>query len=91
MPRKTRIYLPGIPVHVVQRGNKQNACFFCDEDYRYYLDRLRECQGRFGVALHAYVLMTNHIHLLLTPHDTNVISRFMQHLGRHYVHYINKQ
>ncbi|MGH8576235.1 MAG: transposase [Gammaproteobacteria bacterium] len=58
MPRKTRMYLPHIPVHVVQRGNNRDACFFCEDEYRYFLDRLREGQRRFGVALRAYVLMT---------------------------------
>ena len=91
MPRKTRMYLPDIPVHVVQRGNNRNACFFCEDEYRYFLERLREGQGRFGVALHAYVLMTNHMHLLTTPRDTAGISRLMQHLERHYVLYINRQ
>ena len=85
MPRKTRMYLPDIPVHVVQRGNNRDACFFCEDEYRYFLDRLREGLGRFGVALHAYVLMTNHVHLLMTPRDIAGISRLMQHLGRHYV------
>ena len=91
MPRKTRMYLPDIPVHVVQRGNNRDACFFCEDEYRYFLDRLREGLGRFGVALHAYALMTNHVHLLMTPRDTAGISRLMQHLGRHYVLYINRQ
>ena len=90
MPRKTRMYLPGIPAHIVQRGNNRDACFFSDEDYGYYLDRLTEGLRRFGVALHAYVLMTNHVHLLLTPGDGDGISRLMQHVGRHYVLYINK-
>lgn len=58
MPRKTRMYLPDIRVHVVQRGNNREACLFCEDEYRYFLDRLREGQGRFSVALHAYVLMT---------------------------------
>jgi putative transposase len=53
MPRKTRMYLPGILVRVVQRGNNRDACFFCDDEYRYFLDCLREGQGRLGVALHA--------------------------------------
>ena len=53
MPRKTRMYLPGIPAHIVQRGNNRDACFFSDEDYGYYLDRLTEGLRRFGVALRA--------------------------------------
>jgi putative transposase len=90
MPRKIRMYLPGVPAHVVQRGNNRDACFFCDDDYRHYLDRLREGLSRCGVALHAYVLMTNHLHLLLTPSDSTGISRLMQHIARHYVLYVNK-
>jgi putative transposase len=77
------MYLPNIPVHVVQHGNNRDACFFCEDENRYFLDRLREGRSRFGVALHAYVLMT--------PRDTAGISRLMQHLGRHYVLYINRQ
>jgi putative transposase len=52
--------------------------FFCEDEYRYFLDRLREGQGRFVVALHAYVLMTNHVHVLMRPRDTAGISRLMQ-------------
>jgi len=90
MPRKPRLYLPDVPVHLVQRGNNRNACFFADEDYHFYLDCLGRGLRRFGVRLHAYVLMTNHVHLLLTPVDETGISRLMQHLGRQYVGYINK-
>jgi len=90
MPRKTRMYLPGVPAHVVQRGNNRAACFFCDDDYRYYLERLGVGLRRCGVALHAYVLMTNHVHLLLTPGSAEGISHLMQHVGRHYVLYINR-
>jgi len=85
------MYLPDIPVHVMRRGNNRDACFFCEDEYRYFLDRLREGLSRFGVALHAYALMTNHVHLLMTPRHTAGISRLMQHLGRHYVLYIKRQ
>jgi putative transposase len=84
------MYLPGIPAHVVQRGNNRVACFFCDDDFRYYLERLGEGLRRFRVALHAYALMTNHVHLLMTPADADGISRLMQHVGRHYVKYVNE-
>lgn len=90
MPRKPRMYLPGVPAHLVQRGNNHGACFFGDEDYRHYLEKLGEGLRRFGVALHAYVLMTNHVHLLVTPRDSEGASRLMQHLGRHYVLYVNR-
>jgi putative transposase len=89
MPRKTRMYLPGIPAHVVQRGNNRDACFFTEDDYRFYLDCLGRGLRRHQVQLHAYTLMTNHVHLLLTPADEAGISRLMQHLGRHYVLYIH--
>ena len=67
MPRKPRFYLPGIPAHVIQRGNSRQAVFFSDEDYAAYLDWLKEGAEKDGCALHADVLMTNHVHLLMTP------------------------
>lgn len=90
MPRKQRMYLPGVPAHVVQRGNNRDACFFHEDDYRFYLAMLAEGLKRYRVALHAYVLMTNHVHLLMTPADETGISRVMQHVGRMYVLYINR-
>lgn len=90
MPRKARMYLLGIPAHVVQRGNNRSACFFSDDDYLFYLECLRQGLRRYGVALHAYVLMTNHVHLLMTPEAEHSISRLMQHVGRLYVLYVNK-
>ena len=91
MPRKPRMYLPGVPCHVIQRGNNRDACFRIHEDYRFYLESLGEACGCHGVALHAYVLMTNHVHLLMTPDDTHSISRVMQSLGRRYVQYFNQR
>ena len=67
MPRRPRMYLPGIPAHVVQRGNNRQATFFCEDDYRFYLHCMAGAARRYGVAIHAYVLMTNHVHLLMTP------------------------
>ena len=90
MPRKQRMYLPGVPAHVVQRGNNRDACFFHEDDYRYYLAVLADELKRYRVSLHAYVLMTNHVHLLMTPTDETGISRVMQHVGRTYVLYINR-
>ena len=89
MPRKPRMYLPGIPAHVVQRGNNREPSFFAEDDYRFYLDRLGRALKRYRVQLHAYVLMTNHVHLLLTPEDETGISKAMSLLGQHYVQYIN--
>ena len=91
MPRKPRLYLPGIPAHVVQRGNNRDACFFADDDYQYYLEVLGQGCRRYYVELHAYCLMTNHVHLLLTQqHADRGISQVLQHVGRLYVAYINK-
>jgi putative transposase len=84
------MYLPGVPAHVVQRGNNRDACFFHEDDYRYYLAVLAEGLKRYRVSLHAYVLMTNHVHLLMTPTDETGISQVMQHVGRMYVLYINR-
>ena len=89
MPRKPRMYLPDVPAHVIQRGNNRSACFFGEEDYRYYLNCLNEARQKYAVAVHAYVLMTNHVHLLLTPSDGKGISLTMQSIGRRYVQYIN--
>ena len=63
MPRKTRMYLPGVPVHIVQRGKNREACFFCDDDYLYYKELLAEGLKRYGGELYAYCLMTNHVQL----------------------------
>ncbi len=90
MPRKTRMYLPGVPAHIVQRGNNREACFFCEDDYCFYKQVLAEGMKRYGVELHAYCLMTNHVHLLMTPKEEDSISRVIQHVGRQYVQYINK-
>ncbi|MGA7802037.1 MAG: transposase [Gammaproteobacteria bacterium] len=89
MPRKPRFYLPGVPTHVVQRGNDRHAVFFTDDDYRAYLRWLKEAALRYGCAVHAYVLMTNHVHLLVTPESEVSISRMLQHVGRCYVTYVN--
>ena len=90
MPRKPRMYVPGIPCHVIQRGNNREACFFREEDYRFYLDCLQDACISNHVDVHAYVLMTNHTHLLMTPDSKEGISRVMQSLGRRYVQHINR-
>jgi putative transposase len=89
MPRKPRFFLPDIPVHVVQRGRSRDPVFFEDGDYIAYIGWLQKGSERYDVAIHAYVLMTNHIHILATPHDKNGITRIMQYVGRQYVPYIN--
>ncbi len=89
MPRQPRLDIEGIPQHVVQRGNDRQPCFFEPEDYLRYLDDLREISLKEGCAVHAYVLMTNHVHLLITPARTGRISSLMQALGRRYVRFVN--
>lgn len=90
MPRRARMYVPNMPYHVVQRGNNREACFFAIEDYQYYLELLAQLLPKYGAQLHSYVLMTNHIHLLITPLEIDSISRLTQVLGSRYAHYINK-
>lgn len=82
MPRRARIALANVPLHVIQRGNNRQACFFADDDYLFYLDQLRLCAQRAGCAIHSYVLMTNHVHLLLTPRETNAVGHLMKLLGQ---------
>lgn len=90
MARRARLNLPDVPQHVIQRGNNRQATFFCDEDYAFYLDKLKDYADKFHVAVHAYILMTNHVHLLVTPTTKNGVSQMMQSLGRLYVRYINQ-
>lgn len=90
MPRRPRLSLPGIPWHIIQRGNNRSACFFADEDYHFYLKHLKEQANTHGCQIHAYVLMTNHVHLLLTPNAEDSASLLMKHLGQRYVQYVNR-
>ncbi len=89
MPRRTRIHLPGLPLHIVQRGHNRDACFFAEEDYLTYLHWLGEALRESGCALHAYVLMTNHVHLLVTPTNAMKVPKLIISMGRRYVQYIN--
>lgn len=89
MPRKPRFFLSDVPAHIVQRGHSREPVFFEDGDYRAYLGWLGEAAERYGCAIHAYCLMTNHVHLLATPGDREGISRMMQYVGRRYVPYVN--
>ena len=90
MPGKPRFYLPGVPAPIVQRGHSREPVFFEREDYQAYLGWLQEASERYNCKAHAYVLMTNHIHILTTPEDKNSISLMMQYIGRQYVPYINQ-
>jgi putative transposase len=91
MPRPSRVVLPSVPLHIIQRGNNRIPCFLSPNDYLVYLDMLRECAMDCGCAVHAYVLMSNHVHLLLSPDDDNSVSMMMQRLGRRYVRYFNQR
>jgi putative transposase len=90
MPRRARITAANIAHHIIQRGNNRSACFYAEDDYLLYLEWLhkyaleRECQ------IHAYVLMTNHVHLLVTPADRAGLAGLMKSLGQRYVQYINR-
>lgn len=90
MPRRPRLNLAGLPLHVIQRGNNRAACFFGEDDYRFYLHWLKAGADKQGCAVHAYALMTNHVHLLLSPEKPGAASALMQALGRRYVQYVNR-
>ena len=89
MARLGRYFLPDQPLHVIQRGNNREAVFFGPEDYARYRDWLTQAAGDCGCAIHAYVLMTNHVHLLVTPLAADSLPRTMQSLGRRYVRHVN--
>jgi putative transposase len=89
MPRRPRFPVTGFPLHVVQRGNDRRACFFNERDYLVYWKALYDASRRYDVSVHAYVLMTNHVHLLVTPRFVGGVSRMMQSIGTRYVKYIN--
>lgn len=91
MPRRPRLRLAGIPFHVIQRGNNRSACFHSEADYRRYLRDLLVQTRTHGVAVHAYALMTNHVHLLMTPDKDDGIGLAMKFLGQRYVQYFNRQ
>lgn len=90
MARLPRLNIPNVPQHVVQRGNNRQVCFFADQDYQVYLDKLKDYADKYRVAIHAYVLMTNHVHLLMTPSTEKGVSQLMQAHGSYYVRYINQ-
>ena len=90
MPRRPRLILPNVPLHIIQRGNNRQACFFADEDYRFYLDWLAEHASKSGCQVHAYVLMTNHVHLLISAERAEAPGALMKALGQRYVQYVNR-
>jgi len=90
MPRRARLRIADMPLHIIQRGNNRGACFFTDADYLVYLRHLRELAARLACCVHAYVLMTNHVHLLLSSREPDGASNLMKHLGQRYVQYVNR-
>ncbi len=89
MPRRLRVHFDGVPLHIVQRGHNREPCFFGEEDYYAYLHGLGEALTKQKCALHAYALITNHVHLLITPKHAENVPRLIIALGRRYGHYLN--
>lgn len=89
MPRKPRMDFGGCSYHLIQRGNNHQNCFFNDNDRNFYLTSLQIAAEQYHVDIHAYVLMTNHVHMLVTPRKDGATSLLMQSIGRRYVRYIN--
>jgi len=90
MPRRLRLRIAGFPFHVIQRGNNRSPCFHRDRDYERYLEYVRDLGAKHGVAVHAYVLMTNHVHLLMTPGDEDGVAHVMKGIGQSYAQYANR-
>jgi len=91
MPRRPRVHLDGVPLHIVQRGHNRQRCFFADADFDCYLRWLGEALAQSDCSLHAYVLMTNHVHLLLTPRKAELVPKLVISLGRRYVQHVNRR
>jgi len=90
MPRSLRTLSPGVPVHVVQRGNNRAACFFDTRDFAFYLHYLLKASLAEHCRVHAYCLMSNHVHLLLTPSNEAACARFMKGVNQRYTQYVNR-
>lgn len=91
MKRQARFCPEEIPVHIIQRGNNRNECFWSNQDKATYMKYLRAASIKYDVSIHAWVLMTNHVHLLVTPNQEYAVSRMMQYIGRMYVRYFNRK
>ena len=90
MPRRPRVHLDGVALHIVQRGHNREPCFLGEEDYSSDLHWLGEALTEFDSALHGYVLMSNHVHLLLTPSKAEAVPKLIISLGRRYLQYVNR-
>jgi putative transposase len=91
VPRRARMYIPGFAYPIVQRGKNRGVCFFEEEHYRLYIRTMGEVLPRYGSILHAYCLMTNHVHLLIIPEHEDSISNLMKVVSSRYSQYINKK
>lgn len=89
MARLPRFILPGQPQHVIQRGNNRQSIFLSSQDHEFYSEKLKLAADECECQIHAYVQMTNHVHLLVSPLNKDGIGRMMQILGRYYVQYFN--
>ncbi len=89
MARMPRLFVEGCAQHIIQRGNNRSVCFFSDADYVFYLQNLKAAAKKNSVKIHAFVLMTNHVHLLVSGQNKNDVPNMMQSLGRSFVRYIN--
>jgi putative transposase len=90
MPRRRRLNLIEVPQHLIQRRNDRQATFFAEDDYRRYLEWLADAAVKYECRIHAYVLMTNHVHLLTSTARPDGLSLMMQYVGRHFVRYVNR-
>jgi putative transposase len=91
MPRQPRYFLAGMPLHVIQRGNNRQPTFCSEDDFTRYRSDLLDAADRNRLAIHAYVLMPNHVHLLVTPEFPSSLPKTMQAVGRRFVPYFNAQ
>jgi putative transposase len=90
MPRRARLMLAGMPVHITHRGNNRQECFYQDSDRAFYLFHLRRLLPRAQCSLHAYCLMSNHVHLLLTPAAIDSCARLMKGVAQLHTQYVNR-
>ena len=91
MPRRPRLLLPGVPLHIVQRGHNRQRCFFTDSDHLVYLEWLRTHGGAIGCSIHAYVLMPNHVHILASFDEIVLAPEMMRRLAQQYSLYLNRR
>ncbi|HEY0064279.1 MAG TPA: transposase [Telluria sp.] len=91
MSRYPRPVFPHVPLHIIQRGNNRAPCFFSKNDYQAFLDMLAEASEQFPCAVHAYVLMPNHLHILVTPTKAAAAAEMVKWLGQKYVQFVNRK